>query len=358
MRGRVAELRDYGRRVEIEEYEVPDPEPGGLIVAIGQAAICGSDLHIWRGETAREPATPAGLGFGHEGFGKVVALGSGTNTDNAGRPLAVGDRVVHHVMATHAGRGPNPNAERAYGKFPYFFTTFADYFYVGANRAVYRVPDELPDEVLPPINCAMAAAINGLIAGGTGFGSSVVIFGAGGLGLTAAAAAKDMGAAMVIVLDRVPSRLALAKEFGADLTINVDEVPEADDRIGLVRDATGGRGVDVALEVAGLAALLPEGVAMLGRRGSFVEVGLFYAGTTVAFDPSSILRGEKRIIGSAGYPPSLLPVVLDFLVRTSGTRPFDRMLSHRFPLADINEALAAADSGRTDSNVTRAVLVP
>jgi threonine dehydrogenase-like Zn-dependent dehydrogenase len=358
MRGRVAALRGYGQPVVIEEYDVPDPEPGGLVVKIEQAAICGSDLHVWRGETAREPASPAALGFGHEGFGRVVALGQGTTSDNAGRPLRVGDRVVHHVMATHSGRGPNPNAARAYGEFPYFLSTFADYFWVGADRPVYRVPDELPDDVLPPVNCAMGAAINGLIAGGVGLGSRVVIFGAGGLGLTAAAAARDMGAQTVIVLDRAPARLSLAREFGADETINVDQVASADDRVTRVRELTDGLGADIALEVAGVAALLPEGVAMLGRHGTFVEVGLFYAGTTVAFDPSTVLRGEKRVVGSAGYPPALIPTILDFLVRTRGTRPFDRMVSHRSPLAEINEALVEADSNRAGSSVTRAVLVP
>ncbi len=358
MRGRVATLRGYGRPVELEEYAVPDPEPGGMILRIQQAAICGSDLHVWRGDTSNEPDSPAGLGFGHEGFGTIVALGKGTTTDNAGHPIAVGDRVVHSVRQTPSGRDPNARAYGGvYGEFPYFFTTFADYFYVSAGRPVYRVPDELPDDVLSPVNCAMGAAINGLLNGGTGFGSHVVLFGAGGLGLTAAAAARDMGAQSVIVLDRIPQRLELATEFGATHIINVDEVSDTHDRIALVREYTDG-GADVVLELAGLAALLPEGVAMLRRRGSFVEVGLYYTGTTVPFDPSLVLRGEKRIVGSAGYPPELLPEILDFLVRVKDTRPFDRLVSHRFPLADINEALELADWSRGAATVTRAVVVP
>lgn len=358
MRGRVATLTGYGDPVVLREYDVPDPEPGGLIVRVEQASICGSDLHVWRGETAAQAAEPASLGFGHEGFGRVAALGRGTTTDDAGRPLAVGDRVVHAVMPTSRGRGPRPNARRAYGEFPYFFTTFADYFYVGADRPVYRVPDELPDDVLPPVNCAMGAAVNGLLAGGTTLGSHVVVLGAGGLGLTATAAAKDMGAQTVVVLDRIPARLGLAKAFGADATIDVSEVTNADDRIALVHELTGGHGADVVLELVGLAALLPEGIAMLRRHGTFVEVGLWYTGTTVAFDPGLVFRGERRIVGSAGYPHTLLPTILDLLVRTRHHCPWERMVSHRFPLEEVNAALARADWSAGDPSVTRAVLMP
>lgn len=358
MIGRVATLRGYNEPVELVEYEVPTPEAGGMIVKIEQAAICGSDLHVWRGETASEGGDPAALGFGHEGFGRIVAMGEGTETDNAGRALAVGDRVIHHVSQLPTGRGGKRSYGGVYGEFPYFFTTFADYFYVAANRPVYRVPDELSDDVLPPINCAMGAAINGLIAGETKFGSNVVLLGAGGLGLTAAAAARDMGADTVIVLDRIQGRLELAREFGATHTINVDEVTDSDARVALVREHTDGEGANVVLELAGLAALLPEGVKMLAPRGTFVEIGLYFTGTSVAFDPSLVLRGEKRIVGSAGYPHELLPTILEFLVRTRDSVPWEKMVSHRFPLDRINEALEQADWARSDSGVTRAVVVP
>jgi threonine dehydrogenase-like Zn-dependent dehydrogenase len=357
MTGRVAVLRDYGRPVELEEFEVPEPEPGGMILKIEQATICGSDLHVWRGETAEKGVSPAGLGFGHEGFGVVHALGEGTTCDNAGKPLREGDRVVHHTSVPSIGRVPRARA-REYGEFPYFFTTFADYYYVSADRAVYKVPDELADDALPSLNCAMGTSINSVIAAGTTFGSNVVVFGAGALGLTAAAAAKDMGASTVIVLDRVPTRLQLAVEFGADHTINVDEVSSSADRVALVRELTNGRGADVALELVGLAALLPEGVEMLAPGGTFAEVGLFYPGTTVAFDPSLLHGQRKRIVGLSRYSDELIPKILDFLVRNRQTRPFERMVSHKYPLAEINEALAMADWSQQQRDVSRVALIP
>jgi L-iditol 2-dehydrogenase len=358
VQGRVAVLGASGHPIELREYEVPEPEPGGAILKIEQSAICGSDLHIWRGDTAGDAAGPAALGFGHEGFGTVFALGKGTTADDAGRPLAIGDRVIHHVMPSPGGRTAPANSRRVYGEWPYFFSTFADYFYVSATRALYRVPDALPDDVLPSVNCAMGAAVNALIRGGVGFGSTVVVLGAGGLGLTATAAAKAMGAATVIVSDLVPARLGLARQFGADHTIDASELPGPGQAAARVREITDGRGADVVLELVGLASLVPEGVAMLGPGGVFVEVGLFFTGHTAPFDPSTVLRGNKSIIGSAGYPPALIPKILDFLVRVRGSLPFDKVISHRFPLAEINEAFKASDWSQAAPGVTRAVLIP
>ena len=356
--GRTAVLGAPGERIEFREFDVPDPEPGGLVVKVEQSAICGSDLHIWRGDTALDGAGPAALGFGHEGFGTVHSLGAGTRTDDAGLPLQVGDRVIHHVMPNPGGRVSATNTGRVVGEFPYFFSTFADYYYIGANRAVYRVPDELADNVLSSVNCAMGAAINALIRGGAGFGSTVVVLGAGGLGLTADAAARAMGAATVIVSDLLPERRELATAFGADATIDAAELTTAEERVARVRELTRGRGADVVLEVVGLPALVPEGVAMLAPDGRFVEVGVFFSGYTVAFDPSSVLRGNKSVVGSAGYPPALIPTILDFLVRVRDSVPFERLVSHRFALADINDAFVQSDWSRGGGGVTRAVIIP
>ena len=94
---------------------------------------------------------------------------------------------------------------------------------------------------------------------------------------------------------------------------------------------------------------------MLGLGGTYVEVGLFYPGTSIGFDPSTIIR-SKSIVGSMGYPPALIPRILDFLGRNLDRRPFDRMVSHRYDLADINTALEQADWTRSASGVTRAVI--
>ena len=368
MRGRLAVLTAYGKPFEIRDYEVPDPEPGAVVIRVTQSAICGSDLHMFRGDAHRIPVPEGGRAMGHEGTGVVHALGKGVTTDFLGQPLREGDRVIHSVIVPCnrcrmclrgesnlcLGKVATPPA----GSYPYFVGTFADFYYAPPNMPVFRVPDELSDDLLAPINCAMGTATQGLLSAGVGQGDHVVVQGAGGLGLTAVAMAKDMGADKVIVFDRLPGRLAMAKEFGADHVIDVNEYSTAQQRIDVVKDITGGHGADVVLELVGLAELLPEGVAMLRVGGTYVDIGLFFAGRTIEFDASTIVMTGKKIMGSAMYKPIVLSTILDFLVRNQARWPFEKLVSHRFPLDDINTAFTASEWSGQETPVIRAVLVP
>ena len=117
------------------------------------------------------------------------------------------------------------------------------------------MPDELRDSILGPVNCALGTVTEGLLRAGVETGDSVVVQGAGGLGLYATAMAKDMGADRVIVLDRLENRLRLAEEFGADHTINIEEYNTAETRVDRVKELTRGRGADVVIELVGRAEL-------------------------------------------------------------------------------------------------------
>ena len=203
-------------------------------------------------------------------------------------------------------------------------------------------PDELPDDLLGPLNCAMGTVTTGLMRAEAREGNYVVIQGAGGLGLHATAMAKDMGADRVIVLDRLESRLQLAEEFGADYTINIEEFNTPETRVERVMELTNGRGTDVVMELVGRAELLAEGIDMLSNGGTFVEIGDIVRGREVSIDPSKLLAG-KNIVGSLMYRPSLLPTLLDFLVRNQHKLPFHKIVSHKFPLAEVNEAFPQAE---------------
>jgi threonine dehydrogenase-like Zn-dependent dehydrogenase len=367
MQGRQVILRAYGQPFEIQEYDVPDPGPGDIVLKITQAGICGSDLHTWRGDTEANLIPPQGRAMGHEGTGVVYKLGQGVTTDALGQPLREGDRVIHTAIlpcqhCPQCLRGDHNlcvhRVPRTVGEFPYFIGTFADYYYVTPRQPVFKVPDELSDDVLGPVNCAMGTVTQGLTVAGVHEGQSVVIQGAGGLGLTATAMAKDMGADRVIVLDRLENRLRLAEEFGADSTINIEEYKTPESRIQRVRELTRGRGADVVMELVGYAPLLPEGIAMLTNGGTFVEIGLYFSGQTVPFDPSTLVLTGKRIVGSVMYRPILMATIVDFLVRTRHKFPFHTLVSHTFRLADVNEAFAQAEWHQRQTPVTRAVLVP
>ena len=366
--GRLAVLKEYGKPLELEEFPVPDPEPGAVLLRITQSSICGSDMHMWRQDSLATPIPPGGRAMGHEGTGVIHKLGAGVTTDSLGQPLAEGDRVIHSVIVPCNAcrsclRGDTNLCLRKVatppaGVSPYFVGTFADYYYIGPKVPIFKVPSELPDDVLAPVNCAMGTVTQGLLAAGVGQGQTVVLQGAGGLGLTAAAMAKDMGAHKVIVLDQLDNRLSLAREFGADATINVLAHPEPEDRIQLVRDHTDGHGADVVLELVGSADLVPEGIAMLRPGGTYVDIGLWFSGRTFAFDPSTIVMSGKKIMGSAMYRPGIIPILLDFLVRTQHTRPFDRLISHRFELDEINQAFDQSEWDKQQTPIVRAVIVP
>ena len=373
-KGRAATWRGYGNPIVIEEFDVPDPEPGAILVKITLGGICGSDLHGWRGDNRGAPPRPGVTGgtrtMGHEMTGIVAKLGAGVTTDSLGRPLKEGDRLCymqlfpcyHCYMCSRGEYNVCPNRKFGggpAGEFPYFTGAFGDYFYLPPRHWAWKTPDELPDEVIVPVNCAMGTVTQGLTTVGVHEGDYIVIQGVGGLGLSAAAMARDMGADKIIAIDQQEKRLELAVEFGATDTININEFDSPEARVARVREITRLHGgADMVVEVAGIPALLLEGVEMLNQLGTFLEIGNLVPGT-VDFAPRSLLGGRgKRIVGTAMYKPSILPRILDFLIRNQGRYPFDKLVSHKFALADINEAFEQAEWTNRQTNVVRACVVP
>lgn len=369
MKGRVAVLRQFHQPIEIEEYEVPAIEPGAILVKTTMAGVCGSDLHTWRGDQGARAMPPSGSAFGHEGTGVVYSLGVGVKTDSEGKPLKEGDRIVYNAQVScHRCRQclsgkHNLCAEAALtyrrapiGQFPFFIGTFGDFVYLPPNHPVFQAPDELSDEILAPLNCAMGTIMHGLRRAGLRAGQSIAFQGVGGLGLTGVALAKDAGAGPIIAIDGLANRLQLARDLGATHAVDLNEYPTPDERTERVREITGGEGADIVVELVGFGSLLSEGVAMLAPEGTFLEIGNII-GSPATFVPSALLRG-KRIVGSAMYPPSLLPDLLKFLLHTPGRSAIERQVSHRFPLAEINQAFNQSEWQGKQTDVIRSVIVP
>ena len=367
--GKAAVFHGPGKPFELREIPLPELEPDAVLIRVALANICGSDLHFWRGDAPlRLPAD--GWIFGHEMTGRVARLGARVRTDSLGRPLREGDRVAYayfypcgrcHACLNNEPANCPAKIERPRGPadFPHFHGAFAEYYYLRPGGAIFLVPDALADEMVSPVNCALSQVIFGLRQAGLRFGDRVVIQGAGGLGVQAAAVAKDMGAATVIVVDRLPGRLALAREFGADHTIDLREVTERKDRVNLVRTLTGGAGADVACDFVGFPEVIPEGLEMLRSGGTYLEIGTISRGARIELEPAQLVWGAKRIVGVIMYDPWVIPRALDFLVRNRARWPFDRMLSHTFPLERINDAFAASEwHTRESTSITRAALVP
>jgi L-iditol 2-dehydrogenase len=358
-----------GKPFEIREVPIPEIEPDGVLIRVTVANICGSDLHFWRGDAPLRLPDDGWI-FGHEMTGRVAKLGARVKTDSLGRPLEEGDRVAYTYFypcgrcyaCLHKEPAACPNKlERPVGPsvFPHLHGAFADHYYLRPGGVLFKVPDELSDEVVAPVNCALSQVVYGLTVAGVRFGDSVLIQGAGGLGLQATAVAKDMGAATVIVVDQIPGRLDLARAFGADHTINLKEVADRKERVKLVRQWTQGAGADVACDFVGFPAVIPEGIEMLRAGGTYLEVGTISRGAKVELEPSLLVWGSKKIVGVIQYDPWVIPRALDFLVRTRTRWPWNRILSHTYRLEQINDAFAAAEwHNREATSITRAGLTP
>jgi L-iditol 2-dehydrogenase len=353
--GRVAVLRAYGGEFELREYPVPDVEPGAILVRLTRAGVCGSDLHIWRGEMKEVyGAVPRDLTFGHEMCGRVERLGAGVVADSMGQPLREGDRVTY-LYFYPCGRCPvclqgemgscprKMRPSRVAGTPPYFNAGYADYYYLRPGHFVFRIPDEVPDDVATPSNCALSQVIYGLRRADLRAGHTVVVQGAGGLGINAVAVARDAGADAIIVVDRLPARLELARAFGADHTLCTGDLATADARVEAVRALTGGLGADVVADVVGYPEVIGEGLRMLRGGGCYLEIGSIAPGNVFSYDATALVRGNVRLVATSNYSPWALEASLRFLRRNLARFPFERLVSHVFPLERITDAFREAD---------------
>jgi D-arabinose 1-dehydrogenase-like Zn-dependent alcohol dehydrogenase len=365
--GRVAAFYGPGKPMELKEYEVCEPDPGGIVVKMTVANVCGSDLHQWRGEFDVEKfGRPYPQILGHEMTGTIHSLGEGVSRDTAGQQLQVGDRVVWRYFypcgtcracmkkVTRACPNARTYLTNSCDVAPHFYGAFGDYYYVRPGAAVFKVPDELSDTMVAGVNCALSQVVGGMQLASVKLGDSVVIQGAGGLGVYATAVARELGAGQVIVIDSIRSRLELARAFGADAVVDIEEFPDTEMRVQRVLELTDGWGADVVAELVGHPRVCNEGLRMLGRTGRYLEIGNINPGLTYELDPSSLIFGNRSILGMVYYEAEHLQQALDLMRRTRSKYPWERVVSHTFPLEQINEAFLAADAGE----VTRAAIVP
>lgn len=348
-------------QVELREYEVPDPEPGALLTEVVRANVCGSELHIWSGE---HPLITDGV-LGHEALCRVTEVGEGAGLDNAGQPLEEGDRVVPAYFATcghcpHCGAGRHRNCENAYEYWsrgpeeePHFHGTFATHYVIHPEQYVYKVPEGLADDVAAGANCALSQVLCGMDKIGLSVDETVVVQGAGGLGLNAVAVAKERGAE-VIVVEGAEGRLEMAERFGADHTVSMNDYETVEARAERVRELTDGLGADAAVEVTGVPAAFSEGIELLRDGGDYLEMGNIVPGRPTEFDPGKMTRKSITVESLMRYDPWYLKEALEFLDTYAEDYPFDELLDQEFPLSEAQQALEAS-AGR---NLTRATLVP
>jgi len=362
---RASVLEQFKAPLQLRDYSLPArPEPGAALVRTEMAGICGTDVHLWKGEL---PITLPII-LGHETVGRLEQLGDGLEKDWNGAPLKIGDRVTW-TSSTSCGqcyyclekRQPTrcPH-RRAYGigyrcdEEPHFLGGYAEFHYLRPRVNIFKIPDDLPTEAVIGAGCALNTAIQGVERTGLEWRDNVVVQGAGPVGIAALAVAKSSGAGQVIVLGAPKHRLEMAKRFGADQVIDIDEVKTPADRIAAVRKLTGGYGADAVLECVGLPAAIGEGMEMCRDGGKYLVLGHYCDAGPVSWNPHVVTRKQLQVIGSWSSEPRHLKAALEFLRVTQRQFPFAEMVSHRFTLDQANEALATTAGWKS----AKSVLVP
>ncbi len=345
MKGQIALMTEPGK-LQYQEYEVPDPAPGAIVARILRSNVCGSEIHIWCGH---HPTKRRG-GLGHETVAVIERLGAGVSTDHAGQPVKEGDRIVatyfiHCRKCYPCQKGQFwmcDNAYRYWGRQPeddpHFHATFATHWIVHPEQTFYKVPDEVSDQAAASANCAQSQVYFGIDVAGLGYGDSIVIQGAGGLGLNAAAIAREKGAE-VIVIDGVKMRLAEAKRFGAHHVIDMNDHPTVADRASAVQKLTGGRGADYGMEVTGVLDAFPEAFQLIRPGGTMISMGTVTPGKTVPYDPAYALRRGVQTVTALRYNGPYLKKSMDFLAANRDKYPFDGLLDRDYGMDRIVEAL-------------------
>jgi len=332
----------FGGAGERSWDSVDDPgiqDPTDVIVAVDMTTICGTDLHILKGDV---PAVTAGRVLGHEAVGTVVETGAAVSS------LAKGDRVLVPAITSCGRCGPCKRGMAAHceavGGIGWIFGHLidgvqAEYARVPfAETSVHVVPEGVTDEqVLFLADILPTGYEIGVQNGRVGPGDTVAVVGAGPVGLAAMMTASIAGASRIIAIDLAESRLRHAREFGATHTVTGGDSAEAE-----VDELTGGEGVDVAMEAVGVPATFDLCTRIVKAGGTVANIGVHGAPTTLHLEDLWI----KNITITTGLVSgSTVPTLLQ-LVRDGRIAP-EKLGTHHFALDEIMEAydvFGAADA--------------
>ncbi len=331
--------------------EIPDAEPGGLVIEVTMAGVCGTDAHLVRGSVP----LPLPMVLGHEGVGTIAELGADTLTDTAGTPVQVGDRVYwgpmrpcHHCYYCSI-EGDLTSCENPAWPVPAHIpsaATYGQYAWLPAGSMFFRIPEETPSEAVIAFGCGLPSAMQGIDRmGGISPRDTVVIQGCGPVGIAATLLAHRAGAARIIVIGAPRHRLDVAEKFGATATISLDDF-DADERARQVSDYTDG-GPTVVIEAAGHISAFTEGVTMVRRNGRYLVLGLWADQGTIPIAPHYINNMNLRLVGSQFAQPEHFYRSLSLVSQTHKTFPFAEAVTHRYSLEQTMDALDAVVRAET-----------
>lgn len=364
---RAAVLVEYGEPLQVEDLEISPPRHGEVLIRLAASGICGSDLHAWEG---RSPVVNPPMVLGHEGAGIVEEVGPGVTS------LTAGDHVVISLYgpcgtcgACRSGflqRCDGPARQSTFGLMadgstrlsldgrevrPFIGAgTLAEYSIVHEGMAT-RIPRDMPLESAALIGCGVTTGIGAVVnTAEVRPGSTVVVIGCGGVGLNVIQGARLAGAARILGIDKDPAKQVAARQFGAT---DFMEAGPSEEMPSMVREVLGA-GADYAFEVIGLPETVGAAFSSTVAGGTTVVVGASAPGTAFSI-PAASLFPDRKLLGCQGggnIPGRDIPMIAELY--RSGRILLDELISHRRPLAQVNDGLKLL----SDGDVTRVVVAP
>ncbi len=361
---KAALLFEPNRRFVVETVHLADPRAGEVRVKIAASGVCHSDWHVATGDTKQ----PMPVVTGHEGAGVVESVGEGVTRVRVGDHVTLswtpdcgecfycqrGQPNLCETYTTPLWKGVmldgTPRLSRLDGSPIYHYcglATFAEYAVV-PETACIAIPKEVPLKAAALVGCAVATGVGAAIyTAKVAPGDTVVVYGAGGVGLNVIQGAALSGAGMIIAVDTAPAKAAIARGFGA-----THFVPAGSASLDAIRALTDGRGADHVFETVGLPAVQEASLEAVRPGGMLTLVGLSPMGSGTNLPGAVIVRQEKTIKGSyygSVSPRRDFPKLIDLYGK--GKLKLDELVSREFPLEQINEAYAEMLSGGTARGV-------
>jgi L-iditol 2-dehydrogenase len=332
-------VRNHGPKdYRLETVPRPHAGPGEVVIRVDAAGICGSDGKCYEGGEmfwGDDPWVKAPVTPGHEFFGTVVELGEGA-AEKHGLQLgdkAIAEQIVPCEQCRYCRRGAYWMCEvhDIYGfQKDVADGAWAEWMRFGPSARVHKVPSDMPlgaGVLIEPLACAIHAVERGEIQ----LGDTVVLAGAGTLGLLMLQVVTLKNPGQLIVTDTHDERLALARELGADVTINVAN----EDPVAAIKARTDGYGCDVFIEATGYPKAVQQGLAALRKLGTMVVFGVF--GSDVTTDWSVIGDRKELTLHGAHLGPYRYPLAIDYLHR--GVVKADPIVTDQLPLERFQEGL-------------------
>ena len=337
------------KKIEIKELPVPEIGDDEVLVKVEQTGICGTDVHEYKGD----PFGYIPVELGHEGTGTVVKLGKNVTADYYGKPLKVGDKIVtglkpcgkcdtckydpEHIHLCEGGEifGLIPG-EEAYKNFNGWF---GEYIKVNAGGVIFNVSDMDMDlrTLIEPAAVVVHAVEKAKEIFNFKHGSYVLVQGCGPIGLLLLTLVCTMGVRNIIAVDGDEKRLAMAKKLGAAYTVNF----LTEDAIAKVKELTDGKGAEMAFQCTGSPKAAGTVWKYVRRGGCMCELGFFVNNGDATYNPHfDICNKEIKVTGSWTYQAKDWMQACEFLKEAQKDGlPVTELLTHKYALADINDAM-------------------